>query len=153
MKTTTLTVALMSLLATAASGQDVTRGDLAIAHPYALATPPGARTGGAYLQRIDNHGKTTDTLVGATTPVADRVEIHTMRMDGDVMRMQAAQTLAVEPGHPVTMRPGGGYHLMMVGLHAPLVVGHDIPMTLAFERAGKVDVVLHVEERGAAMAR
>ncbi len=153
MKTRTfLAVAFAALTTTVGFAHGTTAGDLAIAHPYAIATPPGARTGGAYLKQVDNHGQAVDTLVGASSPAADRVEIHDMRMDGDVMRMAAVKSIAIEPGKPVTMAPGGGYHLMMIGLHAPLVAGQDVPMTLQFEHAGKVDVTLKVEERGARQA-
>ena len=144
----TLVTAIAFAVAGAASAHGYTSGDLAIAHPYALATPPGATTGGAYLKEIDNHGKSGDALIGASSPVADRVEIHSMTMDGDVMRMRPVKAIAIEPGKGVTMQPGNGYHLMMVGLHQPLVTGTKIPLTLQFERAGKVDVMLTVQERG-----
>lgn len=138
----------MATLTGAAFAHGFASGDLAIAHPYALVTPPGATTGGAYLTEIDNRGKTPDALVGATSPIADRVEIHNAQMDGDIMRMRAVQSIAIAPGKPVTMAPGGGYHLMLIGIHRPLTVGNDIPLTLQFAHAGKVDVTLHVQERG-----
>ena len=121
---------------------------LTIAHPYALPTPPGATTGGAYLTAVDSKGNTADALVGASSPVADRVEMHTMSMDGDVMRMRAVPSIAIEPGKPIAMTPGGGYHLMMIGIHKPFVVGDRIPLTLQFQHAGRVDVMLDVQARG-----
>lgn len=152
MKTITMLTAL--LLAAGTSGafaHGYTSGDLAIGHPYAIATPPGATTGGAYLKEIDNHGASPDALVGASSPAADRVEIHDMSMDGNVMRMRQVPSIAIVPGKPVTMAPGGGYHLMLIGLHHPLAVGDHVPLTLQFQRAGKVDVELHVQQ-SAAMA-
>jgi copper(I)-binding protein len=149
MKTAVMIVACFVAMTTAAQAHDFKSGDLAIAHPYALPTPPGATTGGAYLQEIANKGKTPDALIGASSPVADRVEIHDMQMDGNIMRMRAVKSVAIVPGKPVAMSPGHGYHLMMLGIHQPFAVGNEIPLTLQFEHAGKVDVMLHVQERGA----
>ena len=146
------TIACASFIVPVAYGHGYTSDTLDIAHPYALPTPPGATTGGAYLKEIDNKGKAPDALVGATSPFADRVELHEMKMDGDVMRMRAVTAIAISPGGSVTMAPGGGYHLMLFGIKRPLVVGQDVPVTLQFEKAGKIDVVLHVQERGAEAA-
>ena len=123
-------------------------GDLTIAHPYALVTPYGATTGGAYLKDVFNQGKTADTLIGAASPAASQVQFHTMSMDGDVMRMRAVPSIAIGPGQHVVMAPGGGYHLMFIGLKKGWAVGDEIPLTLRFEHAGRVDVMLHVQERG-----
>ncbi len=144
--TKTLATLLLALATTAALAHGYASGDLAIEHPYAIATPPGATTGGAYLKEIDNHGADAETLVGASSPIADRVEIHDMSMDGNVMRMRQVPSIAIAPGKPVTMAPGGGYHLMLIGLHRPLAVGDQVPLTLQFQHAGKVDVMLHVQQ-------
>lgn len=146
------TLCLASLTSLSAYGHGYTSATLDIGHPYALPTPPGATTGGAYLKEIGNKGKVPDALVGATSPIADRVEIHEMKMDGDVMRMRAVPTIVIAPGGSVTMAPGGGYHLMLFGLKQPFTVGRDVPITLQFEKAGKIDVVLHVQERDAGAA-
>jgi copper(I)-binding protein len=148
MKTKFATVACLMAIATTGLAHSTASGDLAIEHPYALVTPRGATTGGAYLQEIGNKGKTSDALIGASSPAADRVEIHDMQMDGNIMRMRAVKSIAIVPGKPVAMSPGNGYHLMMLGIHKPFVAGNEIPLTLQFEHAGKVDVMLHVQERG-----
>ena len=127
-----------------------TLGTIDIAHPYAVPTPPGATTGGAYLKTMTNKGPADDRLVGVTSPVADHVELHSMSMDGNVMKMREVQGGILLPaGGHVDMAPGGGYHLMLIGLKQPLKVGDKIPAKLTFEKAGTVDVELHVQERGA----
>jgi len=141
--------AFASLATLSADAHGYTSATLDIAHPYALPTPPGATTGGAYLKEVDNKGDAPDALVGATSPIADHVELHEMKMDGDVMRMRAVSAISIAPGGSVKMAPGGGYHLMLIGIKQPFVVGRDVPMTLQFEKAGKIDVMLHVQERGA----
>ena len=145
-----LVTSLVLACATAAAhAHGVTAGTLAIAHPYAYATPPGATTGGGYLKEVANRGDRADTLIGASSPLAEQVQIHDLSMDGNVMRMRAIPSVPIAAGQQIAMKPGGGVHLMFIGLRKPWMVGDRIPATLQFERAGKVDVILNVEERGA----
>ena len=146
---TAATTAALALAASAVFAHGARIGSIVIAHPYAIATPPGATTGGAYLKDLFNEGTTPDALVSVTSPAAEVVQIHDMRMDGDVMRMRAIPSVALLPGQHVAMQPGGGVHLMFVGLKKPWAAGDRIPATLQFEKAGRVDVIVNVEERGA----
>jgi hypothetical protein len=135
----------LAALGGSAFAADAKVGDLVITHPFATPTPPGAKTGGAYLKKVENTGKTPDVLIGVSSPVADRVEIHTMAMDGDVMRMREVGKIPIAPGKSVLMSPPMGYHIMLMGLHAPLTAGQKVPLTLTFEKAGKVEVSADVE--------
>jgi periplasmic copper chaperone A len=139
-----------ALLAFGASAfaDDAKVGDLVITHPFATPTPAGAKTGGAYLRKIENTGKAPEVLISVSSPVADRVEIHDMKMDGDVMRMREVGKISIAPGKAVMMSPPMGYHIMLMGLHQPLVAGQKVPLTLQFERAGKVEVTADVEKPG-----
>lgn len=128
-----------------------TASPLEISHPWSRATPPGATTGAGYLA-ITNPGKTPDRLVGGSTPVAAKLEIHEMSMTGGVMRMRpVAGGLVIGAGQTVTLKPGG-YHLMLIGLKRPLKAGEQVPVTLTFERAGPVKTALDVQATGAAPA-
>jgi copper(I)-binding protein len=124
--------------------------ELRIVHPYARATPPGARSGGIYLV-VENAGKEADRLVGAASPAARIVEIHAMRMEGNMMRMRPVAALDIPAGGKATLAPGG-YHVMLSDLHAPLVAGATVPLTLKFEKAGTIDVTVDVEAAGAGHA-
>lgn len=127
-----------------AIAHDYRVGDLRIDHPWSRATPPSARVGAGYLS-LRNDGAVADRLVAASSPAAARVEIHEMRMEGSVMRMrEMAQGLSIPAGAKVELKPGG-LHLMLMELKAPLAAGTDVPVTLVFERAGRVDVTLKVE--------
>jgi copper(I)-binding protein len=127
-----------------AIAHDYRVGDLRIDHPWSRATPPAARVGAGYLV-VTNGGAAADRLMAAISPAAARVEIHEMRMEGSVMRMrEMAQGLPVPAGAKVELKPGG-YHLMFMELKAPFVVGTDVPVTLVFERAGRVDITLQIE--------
>ena len=133
----------------AAKAHDYTVGELSIDHPWTRATPPQARAGGAYMM-IMNTGSAEDRLVGGTSPVAERVEIHEMSVENDIMRMREIEGgLAIPAGASVELKPGG-YHVMLMGLKETLEEGQEIPLTLEFKEAGTVDVVLETKAIGAA---
>jgi len=120
-----------------------TVGDLAISGAFTRATLPNAPVGGAYLN-ITNNGAADDRLVSVSTPAAGMSQIHEMKMDGDVMKMnELPDGLVVPAGQTVKLEPGG-YHLMLMKLTGPLVEGQTITVTLTFEKAGKVDVELPI---------
>ena len=75
-------------------------------------------------------------LVSATSPVAGTVEIHEMKMEGDVMRMRAVPDLALPAGKAVALKPGG-YHVMLLDLKHALKAGDTVPVTLVVEGADK----------------
>ena len=135
---------LLWLLVAGAAGAHEYRIDaLTIDHPFARATPPGARAGGAFFT-IENRGQGADKLVRASSPVSASAEIHTMAMEGNVMRMRAIPFLEVPARSTVAFRPGG-YHLMLLDLKRPLKQGEKVPVTLTFEKAGSIDIELEVE--------
>jgi len=139
-------------LSLAVQAHDYKIGDITIEHPWARTTVPGQPAGGAYLN-IENHGKHNDKLIGAISPVVKSVEIHTMSMDGNVMKMREVGSIDIKPGEKITMQPGNGYHIMLIGLSQQLKAGDKIPLTLTFEKSGKLDVTLFVEDNnGATMA-
>jgi len=119
-----------------------------IEKPFSRATPAGAKVGVGYMT-ITNKSATADRLVSASSPAAAKVEVHEMSMQDNVMRMrELSRGLPIDGGKSVSLAPGG-YHLMLMGLKAPLKQGDKVPVTLNFEKAGKVDVTLDVEGIGA----
>ena len=136
------------LLAAPARAEDVKAGDLVISQAWSRATPGGAKTGGGFLT-IENKGSSPDTLVGVSADAAGKVEVHVMAMDGGVMKMRPVDGgLTIDPGKTVKLAPGG-LHLMMMDLKSPLKQGDKLPVTLQFEKAGKVQVTLDVQGVGA----
>ena len=133
--------------ASAAQAHDYKVGDLVIDHPWSRATPGGADVGVGYITVV-NKGDAPDRLIGGSTPVAENVEVHSMTMEGDMMKMRKLDGLEVPAGGSVTLKPGG-YHLMLIGLKKPLEEGKPFTATLNFEKAGKVDVEFKVEGIGA----
>ena len=141
-------VLVAGLLAAPARAQEVRAGDLTITQAWSRATPGGAKVAGGYLT-IENKGSTSDRLIGGSGDVTDRIEVHEMTTSNGVMTMRALDNgLVIEPGKTVKLAPGG-YHLMMFDLKSPLKQGDKLPLTLQFEKAGKVAVSLDVQGIGA----
>ena len=131
-----------------ARAADVKAGDLVVSQAWTRATPKGAKIGGGYLT-IENMGTAPDRLIGGSADIAGSVQVHEMSIAGGVMKMHPMEKgLAIEPGKTVKLAPGG-YHLMMMDLKSPLKKGDKLPITLEFEKAGKVQVSLDVEGVGA----
>ena len=137
-----------SLFAAPAGAQEVKAGDLVITQAWSRATPGGAKIAGGYLT-IENKGTAADRLVGGSGDVTARIEVHEMSMNDGVMTMrQLDKGLAIEPGKTVKLAPGG-YHLMLLDLKSPLKQGDKVPVTLEFEKAGKVKLSFDVQGVGA----
>lgn len=140
--------ALVAILALPAFALDYKLGAIEIGHPWSRATPPTAESGGGFLA-ITNTGTTPDRLIAVKSPAADKVEIHEMKMDGNIMRMREVEKgIEIPPGATVELKPGG-FHVMFMGLRAPFAKDAKVPLTLVFEKAGSIDVDLMVQAMGA----
>ncbi|MGY4289427.1 copper(I)-binding protein [Bradyrhizobium sp. LM2.7] len=127
---------------------DVKAGDLVISQAWSRATPSGAKVAGGYLT-IENKGAAPDKLLSVSAEIAGKADLHEMTTENGVMKMRLLDKgLAIEPGKAVKFAPGG-YHLMLQELKAPLKQGDKVPVTLEFEKAGKVAVTLDVQGVGA----
>lgn len=110
----------------------VQAADVEVRAPWTRATVRLLKVSGAYMELRSAQGA---TLVGASSPVAGSVELHEMRMEGDLMKMRAVPRLTLPPGKPVALTPMG-YHLMLYDLRQQLVEGTRIPIRLDIETAG-----------------
>ncbi|HNB47326.1 MAG TPA: copper chaperone PCu(A)C [Burkholderiaceae bacterium] len=135
----------LGLLPQLAQAHGAKAGDIAVNHPYAPPTPPGATTGAVYFRGLRNRGGAPDRLIAAETPAAERVELHEMWLEGDVMRMRAQPAIELPAGAEVPARHGQRWHLMLLGLKAPLKLGDRFPLRLQFERGGRVEVTVWVQ--------
>ena len=142
-------IALLALFPGAPTrAEEVKAGDLVITQAWSRATPGGAKIGGGYLT-IENKGSAPDRLIGGSADVASDVQVHEMAVNNGVMTMRALDKgLAIEPGKTVKLAPGG-YHLMLLDLKGPLKQGDKLPVTLEFEKAGKVKLTFDVQGIGA----
>ncbi len=136
----------LTLAAFAAQAHEFKAGAITIGHPYARATAAGQPTGGGFMKFAN--GGADDKLLSVSAEVSKTVELHEMKMEGDVMRMRQVEGITLPGGKTVELKPGG-YHVMFIGLKEPLKVGDKFPVKLKFEKAGEVIVTVNVEAPGA----
>jgi copper(I)-binding protein len=109
-------------------------------------TVAGQQGGGGFLT-LTSPG--ADRLLGGSTPAAERFELHSMTMKGDVMEMRQVPAIDLPAGRAVKLEPGG-LHVMFIGLKQPLAAGSKVPVLLKFEKAGEVKVEFDVAARAPA---
>lgn len=95
---------------------------------------------------IVNDG-TPDRLRSAYSEAAGWIEIHGIKVVGPDLAMRALENPLAVPNGKTILKPRG-YHILLLGLVAPLVAGTRLPLTLHFEKAGSLDVDLEVEAPG-----
>lgn len=136
-----------ALLASAAS-LPAWAANVSVTDAWARATMPGQQVSGAYM-KIQSDADAR--LVSASSPAVPRVEIHEMKMDGNVMRMRELKALDLPKGKTVSLEPGG-FHIMLMNLQKPIAAGDTIPLTLVVESGGKQQTV-EVKAEARAMSR
>ena len=130
-----------------APARSFTQGGIEVVDPWARASLPATTDGGGFFT-LTNKGTVPDRLIAASSPVAERVEIHAITVVGPDLRMRAREGgLALSPGTTLTLKPRG-YHLLLTGLKTPLEIGSQAPVTLTFEKAGNMDIELAVRAPG-----
>jgi len=143
----TLAALLIGLVAPAFA-QGTGNTSITVEQPWSRATPKGAKTGAVYMT-LDNKSGTADRLTGASSDVADKLQIHEMKIENGVMQMrEVPDGLPIPAGGSVVLKPGS-YHVMLIGLKKPLTAGEKIPVTLTFEKAGNISVTIPVQAMGA----
>lgn len=138
------------LLAGAAGAHEFKLGALTIGHPYLLETAPRAATGAGYLS-VANAGPEADRLLAVETAFPQAM-LHVTETDAaGVSRMRHVEGLEIPAGAVLALEPRGA-HVMFMGLEAPLKAGDQIPATLVFENAGRIEVIFNVEPRAGGAA-
>jgi len=142
-----LLAAALALFVGAAEAADYSARDIQIGNPWARATPRGAQVAAGYFT-LTNNGSAPDRLVGGSTPVAARFEIHSMVVEDGVAKMRPIEGgLEIKPGETVELKPGS-LHAMLIGLSQPLQSGQRVAGTLVFEQAGTVAIEFTVVPLG-----
>lgn len=131
------------LASTPAVAHDYRLGAIEIEHPWTRATPPAASNGAAYLV-LRNLGAVADRLLSASSQNAQAVTLHQSQQTNGMMQMRALPDgVALPPGSEIRLEPMG-YHLMLEGLKQP-IASDRVPLTLVFEKAGRIEVMLVIE--------
>lgn len=135
-----LSVAALTSLPVVALATEITISD-----PYARVSRPGAPTGAAFMT-ITNAGEIDDRLLGASSEVAKRVELHTHQNLGDgVMKMVEIEAGIPLPAGASHEMKRGGDHVMFMGLVEPLEQGGVVTVTLTFEHSGDLEISIPVD--------
>ena len=140
--------ALLIGFAAPAFAQGAGNSSITVEQPWSRATPAGAKTGAVYMT-IDNKSGTADRLTGASSEVADKLQIHEMKVENGVMQMrEITGGLPIPANGSVVLKPGS-YHVMLIGLKKPLTAGESFPLKLTFAKAGTISVTVPVQAMGA----
>jgi copper(I)-binding protein len=134
-------LALLSLVSTSVFSQ------VEVTDAWSRATPPGAKVAAGYLL-IRNKAAAADRLIGASSPLAARVEPHVTEKQGDVLRMREVKGYDVPANGSFELKPSGA-HLMLVDIKRPFKAGEKVPLVLRFEKAGEIKTELEVRALGA----
>lgn len=130
-----------ALLSTGALAQTSLKID--VTDPWVRATVPQQKSAGAFM-RVQSATKAR--LVGVSTPVAGRAELHEMAMENNTMRMRQVDGIDLPAGQPVNLA-SGGYHLMFFDLKRQLKEGETVPVTLEVQDAAQKKSSVTVEAK------
>ena len=134
-----------------ANGHGYQLGDLKIIHPWAMPTAASRHggAGGMGFVIVRNGGQIADKLLSISAAITQKIEIK-QNLKSDQPAMQQTEALEIPAGAEVRLEPGGS-HLMFMSLKKPLVEGDYFPITLQFERAGKIteDMVVQMQAKEA----
>jgi len=140
-----LTIAVAAMVAPLLQAHEYKAAKLTIDHPWVRASL-GAVPNTAGYMTIINAGDAPDTLIAASSPAVERVELHEHVRDGEVLRMREVEGgIAIPAGGKVAFAPGG-LHLMLMGVKEKLKAGTVVDVTLEFKKAGTVEIVAMVEK-------
>jgi copper(I)-binding protein len=120
-------------------------GQIKIENPYVRATVAGQKAAGGFM-KIENKG-VADQLIAASSPLAGEMQLHTMTMDGNVMKMRELKTIDIPANGSVDLKPGG-LHLMFMEIQSPFKAGDVIPVKLRFQKAGELEIRVPVRKMG-----
>lgn len=134
-----LTVSSLLLIST----MPVFAGQLTVTEGYVRATIPGTNVSSAYMT-LTNNNDSAITLVGATSDVSDRIEIHEHVMTDSMMSMLKRDQLVIDAQSQVQLQPYG-YHLMIFNLATPLVASEKVIITLQFSAGEPQQIELPIQ--------
>jgi len=115
-----------------------------VSDPYARAVAPGQPNSALFMQ-IDNGGDQDRALVGAASPVADVVELHTHHMEDGMMKMRRVEQIDLPAGESVSLQPGG-LHVMLIGLKQQLRPGEAVALTLTLDDGSELALTAPVRQ-------
>jgi periplasmic copper chaperone A len=146
-----LAMALAAFGISTAWAQNASVGDIKIDHAWAPAAA-AASNSAAYMRLVDT-GTKADELVSASSPMAQKVQLHVFNVENGIYGMHPVTAIAVMPGAAATFLRPGSAHVMLEGLKQPLKSGESFRLSLIFKNAGKVQIDVPVKTPQEAMAQ
>jgi len=134
--------AVAAALLLAGCGAEEAAPEIAVQGAWARPAVEGQSTSAAYFTVVNTGG--ADRLVSVSSSAAGAA-LHSMTMDGGIMRMRPLEALDIPANSSVELKPGGT-HVMLIDVKSPLAAGDAVPLRLRFERAGTREVTAEVRE-------
>ncbi|MGF1445327.1 MAG: copper chaperone PCu(A)C [Pikeienuella sp.] len=134
--------ALAALTALPARAESFTLGDITVETPWARPNLPNRPT--AAYAVITNSGTEPDRLIRASSPSFGLIELHATEMTEGVMRMLKLDAIDTPAGGQAVLAPRG-LHLMLFNAAEAFTPGMSFPVSLTFERAGTMEIVVPVK--------
>ena len=116
--------------------------DITASDPYVRAMPPGQPNTGAFML-LTNAAQAAHSVVGASSPVAEVLELHSHVMEDGMMKMRQVPQIDVPAGGSAELKPGG-LHIMLINLKQPLALDQEVPITLKFEDGSSREITAPV---------
>lgn len=146
-----LTFVVVMMAACGATPESNTSGEPQIKVMESWSRPSPAMAGnGAVYMKLMNEGGADDALVSVETDVAEVVELHETKMEGDLMKMSPVAKVEIPAGGSAALEPGG-LHVMLINLQQELVAGENIKLTLNFEKSEPITIEAEIRDMGAGM--
>ncbi|MBD1577650.1 MULTISPECIES: copper chaperone PCu(A)C [Vibrio] len=149
MKCKAASLATLSLSALLLSASALAHDGLKYDNPYARATPPNA-VNSAVFMTIENHQDKDRSLVSASSDAAEKVELHTVEMNGDMMKMRQVNNIPLPSNGELVLKPGS-FHIMLLNVKQPLVEGKTISVTLTYANGDTEELTVPVKKVMAGM--
>jgi periplasmic copper chaperone A len=152
MKTILSAAAVLALATGTALAQSDRVGDIRIAGAWAPAMTAAKLTNSAAYMSLTDIGTKPDELISASSPVAQKVELHAFTVENGVYGMHRVDGIEVSPGAAETVLRPGGAHVMLEGLKQPLKAGESFHLSLTFKNAGEIRIEVRVVSPQTAIA-
>ncbi|MGF1684086.1 copper chaperone PCu(A)C [Photobacterium minamisatsumaniensis] len=117
---------------------------LHIDHPWSKQVPPTSSVIAGFFN-VMNHGDQNDILLGASSPIAEKTELHAHMHEDGMMKMREVEQIEIPANDTQSLKPGG-YHIMFFNINEVPKLGDKFPVTLNFKNAGKVNIDVKVEK-------
>ena len=132
-------------VASPAEGSANLRDQLSVRGAWVAEALPGQSMTAAYMI-IENEGDVDEELLSVDSEVAERVELHKIEQQGEMMRMRRVDSMVIGPGEEVALEPGG-LHIMLIGLTREIKEGDTVEFKLTFESGANLTVSAPVKKR------